>query len=193
MNEGLQKLQVPEFKDKLFSHYYYWEFYSLELFTWTHNIAFETFALNLGCLFELRCMMSSTAAASNRPVVLLTLLNKPRLDKKERSFTTFSDGLNEALSIQWFWCSWMYWWNLRRILSVEENLFVKSHCLLRWWRGGALWKTFWRKRQVDFGSSNGTSICQILWPRRWQSTFPLIYFPFKTLHQELKLNSYKTA
>lgn len=89
MNEGLQKLQVPEFKDKLFYHYYYWEFYSLELFTWTHNIAFETFALNLGCLFELRCMMSSTAAASNRPVVLLTLLNKPRLDKKERSFTTF--------------------------------------------------------------------------------------------------------
>lgn len=70
MNEGLQKLQVPEFKDKLFYHYYYyWEFYSLELFTWTHNIAFETFALNPGCLFELIRCMSSTAAASNRPVV----------------------------------------------------------------------------------------------------------------------------
>lgn len=46
MNGGLQKLQVPEFKDKLFYHYYYyyyWEFYSLELFTWTHNIAFNRF------------------------------------------------------------------------------------------------------------------------------------------------------
>lgn len=104
MNEGLQKLQVPEFKDKLFYHYYYWEFYSLELFTWTHNIAFETFTLNLGCLFELRCA-SSTAAASNRPVVLLTLLNKPWLDKKDlKFFYNFSHGCIDEIS--WVFSPW---------------------------------------------------------------------------------------
>lgn len=134
MNGGLQKLQVPEFKDRLFCHYYYWEFYSLELLTWAHNIAFETFALNPGCLFELIRCMSSTAAASNRPVVF--------------------SSLNEALSIQWFWCSRVYWWNLMSILSVEENLFLKSHwgCLKDFLAqmSGWLWVFQWGRPSAKY-------------------------------------------